>query len=87
MKTFKDFENYVLNASYGQLVGLAIEGSKAVKSGNFNGCKFCYEYFRDISENPFNRQPGIMIVMDMCQIISFEIMKRVANGTFVEERG
>lgn len=85
MKTFKDFENYVKNASYGQLVGLAIEGNKAVKSGNFDDCKFCYEYFRDISENPFNRQTGIMIVMDMCQIISYEIMSRVANGTFVEE--
>ena len=85
MKTFKDFENYVKNASYGQLVGLAIEGDRAVKSGNFDDCKFCNEYFREISENPFNRQPGIMIIMDMCQIISYEIMSRVANGTFVEE--
>jgi hypothetical protein len=77
-----EFISFVESASNQDLVKLSAECDYAVAHGMFHKNSFCYNYYLTSMQNTNNTQTGSVKVLDMCMIVSFEVMHRVANGTF-----
>lgn len=80
------FCDYVTSCSDHTLLGMAIECYGGVRDGRFDPkvAEFCSQTFEDILRHN-EHAVGINIVMDMCMTVSFELMKRVAEGKFSAE--
>lgn len=75
-----DFISLVESMSSPDLVKLCAECDYAIAHGEFSIRSFCRSYI--ITHTQTTNYSDTIKILDMCQIVAFETMHRVANGTF-----